>query len=446
MSGDPELTVFVGDREMSFSAGSWRTSIRELASAELTVRVEPAAPDWWASLEIRGGSEVAFSGSVISAEPTADGIRLTAASGIELTEHVMGVISAENFPVQDMVYAAARGAGFSRERMEIHGLEELPLEPFEIVVPLQGVKVEQRVELGDIVLLPPPQGLRTLDAFESVPEDLATVWAEAEAFAVVIRDANLLADAELEALEAIDTALAWLTVRVRFGHALLPDGSRSRFQRERGRTLPQRNSTVAAMGLATGRRWIRDSDTTALRGSLHLPAGDLGWPPYEERLTTADRLALLAARDAAASQNAVERVTAMAVAWEFYCAEASPPGFFETADIARLKNELPGWLTHEQRGRLDEVLGMANQSSLNRRLRTALDLDGVPIGDGDWRTLQRVRKLRNRAVHGSEALTTDAEDLDIALSILSRALVYRAAKRSADHLGPMSPPFGNLAS
>lgn len=431
MPDTPEIKVVVGDIELGLTDGSWSTSIRDLARADLTVDLTVPAPDWWAGLELRAQGEIAFRGSVLVAEPVGDGMHVSAASGVEMTEHMMGIVAAEDFPVQDMVYAAASAAGFSRDRMVIQGLDELPFEPFEIVAPLRGVVVERRLEMGNVVLLPHAVGRKALEFFHDVPEEFGAAWNQADAFALTIADGRLLAEVEARGIEAIDAAVAWLVVRARYGYARLPDGTRSQFDRVRARTLPLRRGPSAVRGLATNRRWLRDPEGAAVRDQLKLPGGDLAWPQLDGRLTTADRFALLAARDAAMSRDLVERATAISTAWEFYCADASPPALFDGEEVARLKDQLPGWLADEQRRRMEEILGMANQFSLARRLRTALELDAVPITAGEWRTLQRVRKVRNRAVHGSEALATSADDLDLSCSVLARALVYRMARREA---------------
>jgi hypothetical protein len=244
----------------------------------------------------------------------------------------------------------------------------------------------------------------------------------------VVRDAQTLDDAEESALEAIDACLAWLAVRVRFGHALLPDQTVSRFDRETGRTLPRREGVMAVRGLRTGRRWLRDPRSVARRGKLALNSGDSLWPPLDVRLATSDRLALLAARQVALTDDLVEAAAGISTAFEFYIGRIAPGPTFTGPELERLKDDLPDWLSSEQAHRAREILGMANQASFGQRLRAALQQDGVPLTAAEWKTLQRVRGVRNRAVHGSEALGIDADAIAVATSILSRALVYRVAR------------------
>jgi hypothetical protein len=77
---------------------------------------------------------------------------------------------------------------------------------------------------------------------------------------------------------------------------------------------------------------------------------------------------------------------------------------------------------------------MANQFSLTRRLRSALERDGVPITPAELDTLKRVRDVRSRALHGSEALEISSEEIDLACSLLSRALVHRMARQAAERV------------
>lgn len=435
MSKPPKMTLRAGGTEFDASDGRLTSSIHDLARAEFVAHLRPDAPDWWAPLEVQFDGRTAFTGSVLTATPSREGIRVAAASGVEMTEVLMGILSAEDFPVQDMAYASARAAGFTRDRMVISGLDELPREPIEIVAPLQGVQTDRRVQIGTLTVLPVADGLHALTPFRDVPSDVARAWEEADSFGLVVCDARALADAEEEAIELVDIALAWLAVRVRYGYARLPDGTASQFERETARTLPRREGVMAVRGLSTARRWLRDPRNLARRGNLQVERGDILWPPLPVTLATSDRLALTAARQVAMSQDLVERAAAISAAFEYYIGKASPSPTFSGEEIKRLKGELPEWLTDEQRRRARDVLGsMLNQVSYGQRLRFTLQQDGVPVTADEWKALQRVRKIRNRAVHGSEALATDADDIEVATSILSRALVYRMATTGARQL------------
>jgi hypothetical protein len=430
-----KMTLRAGRAEFNASDGRLTSSIHDLSRAEFVAHLRSDAPDWWAPLEVQIDGWTAFTGSVLTAIPSREGIRLAAATGVEMTEVLMGIFSAEDFPVQDMAYASARAAGFRRDRMVISGLDDLPREPIEIVAPLQGVQTDHRVQIGTLTVLPVIDGLQALAPFRDVPAEVASAWEEADSFGLVVCDAQALADAEEEAIDLVDTALAWLAVRVRYGLARLPDGTASRFERETARTLPRREGVMAVRGLSTARRWLRDPRNVARRGNLQIECGDILWPPLRSTLATSDRLALTAARQVAMSQDLVERAAAISAAFEYYIGKASPPPTFSCEEIGRLRDELPEWLTKEQRRRAREVLGsMLNQVSYGQRLRFTLQQDGVPVTTDEWKVLQRVRKIRNRAVHGSEALATDADDIEIATSILSRALVYRMTKTDTRRL------------
>lgn len=428
MIDPPKLTFRAADTTFPATQATITTSISDLARAELLVHITATAPDWWGSLEIESDASRAFSGSVLTAHPESDGIRIHSASGIGMTEVLMGISSAEDFPPQDVVYAGARAAGFPRERMVIQGLDDLPFEPVEIVSPLQSIEVPSSVVLGRVTLLPPSEGQTALDAFREPADRIVAGWASASAFALVLCDASLLADAELEALEVIDASLAWLCVRGRFGQARLPDGSLLKFDREAGRAAPRRSGSISVRGLATNRRWLRDPELVARRNTLDLASSDVLWPPLTQRLSTSERLSLVSARQAILGLDQAERAAQISNAFEYYAADAAPPPLFDKGELRRLRSELPDWLSENQLRRIREVLGMVNQYSLGQRLRTALQNDGVPLTDNEWAVLQRVRKIRNRVAHGAEPESTEVADLDLALSLLSRALVYRMAR------------------
>jgi hypothetical protein len=425
---DPLTAFRAASTLFSATEATITTSISDLARAKMLAQIGAVAPDWWGSLEIESDGRHMFSGSVLTAVSDEDGIRVSAASGIEMTEVLMGISSAEDFPHQDVVYAGAKAAGFSRERMVIQGLGDLPLEPIEVVSPLAGLEAPRSVALGRVTLLPPSEGRKALDAYRQPTDASVKEWDCASSFALVVCDHTLLAEAELEALEIIDASLAWLTVRGRFGQACLPDGSLLMFDREAGRSAPRRAGAISVRGLATNRRWLRDPQLVTRRNALDLEENDVLWPPLTQRLSTSERLALLAARNAILGLDQAERAAEISDAFEYYAADAAPASLFEKSELRRLGRELPDWLSDDQLRRIREVLGMANQYSLGQRLRAALQIDEVPITNEEWAVLQRVRKIRNQVAHGAEPRGTDAADLDLALSLLSRALVYRMAR------------------
>lgn len=425
-----DVVVKVGDVDIDVSDLVLTSSIEDLSRTTMVAQVAVEdIPDWSRPMTIDIDGSRVHTGSVITAIPSADGVALDTATGIEMTEVLMSLMSAEDFPVQDIVYDAARGAGFKRERMEIHGLDELPVEPVEVVAPLVDLRVDGPTVLGPVTLLPGDIGRRALLPFTSPPEAVSEAWDSTEAFALMTCNSALLAEATDEALELLDTVLALLIVRSRFGHARLPDGALAHFARATARTLPRREGPVAVRGLLSGRRWLKDPKTIAKREPLDLSTGDVRWPQTPTEWSSSERLSWLAAQRAASTTDPVEKATALSEAWEFYCADVAPPPLFTDDERSRLRSELPAWLSEQQKLRAANVLdNMLNNRPLWERVRTAFERDGVPVTKAEWKVLRAVRDVRNRAVHGNEALEVDADDLDLAMSVLSRAITYRVAR------------------
>jgi hypothetical protein len=132
-------------------------------------------------------------------------------------------------------------------------------------------------------------------------------------------------------------------------------------------------------------------------------------------------------------------VTALWEAIEFYTARSRVTRLFPTKLLAsiekRVFDSLPPDVTSDQRARVTQVLGELNSPPLLTRLRAALDRDGVPMSDGDIALLQRLRRLRNDAVHGRSSVLPTREELDHAISIVSRMLLFRLARLRADTPG-----------
>jgi hypothetical protein len=290
------------------------TSIRDLARAEFRLHLddaEGAAPDYLALVEIEIDQDSVFTGTTVSATPSLSGVSAKCASGVELDEGLMGRLSSEDTPAQDLVFAAARAAGFPESHIEIHQLEDLPLEPIEVVVPLRGVRVDAPCRVGRVDLHPAALGHRALDAFDHLSPEFVTEFEAAQSYAVVVHTVQRLYDAEVLALADVDLALGWLALRARYGYARLPDGQAQRFRRDTARCLPDRAGLIAVRGLGSGRRWVRDPQGAVLHPDLSLGGSDAHlWPAPPARFPFADRHAVLAARRAAGDGDDVERITA----------------------------------------------------------------------------------------------------------------------------------------
>jgi hypothetical protein len=81
-----------------------------------------------------------------------------------------------------------------------------------------------------------------------------------------------------------------------------------------------------------------------------------------------------------------------------------------------------------------QLLRLANDHPLKKRLRAALDQDDVPISKAEFAKLWKLRKPRNRSVHGKAARVINEGELESPCSLLCRALVFRLGKKLGDSI------------
>jgi hypothetical protein len=323
-----------------------------------------------------------------------------------------------------MLYLILRSVGFSEERMQLDGLDELPVEPFEVTVPVDGATADEQKPVGDVRLLVPADVEGVLDSLD-VPDELAARFIGAPLYARAFEVGGRSFDAEQEGLREIDTALAWLAVRARYGLARLPTAAAISFRRAQALARPTRRDVVLLRGLDTARRWIRVLGTSAETSALPLDEESWFVPGLPATLTTQDRQALVACRRAATEEDPLGCVNALWDSIEFYVANTALPPLFTRSDLEAIRSGLPEGLSAMQLRRLEGRLADLNAPPLLARLAAALAEDKVPISDGEMRLLQRLRRLRNAAVHGRGAEVPRNDELEHALGIVSRMLVFR---------------------
>lgn len=81
------------------------------------------------------------------------------------------------------------------------------------------------------------------------------------------------------------------------------------------------------------------------------------------------------------------------------------------------------------RDRALNLLAKLNDPPLIAKLRGAADRDGVPLTDAEIALLQRVRVVRNDTAHGRDAKLPTVDDLDYAVSMVTRLLLHSIARR-----------------
>lgn len=100
-----------------------------------------------------------------------------------------------------------------------------PTWTFEVIAPVDGLTVDRTVDFAGIRFLPQAVGVRAISGLD-VGDEMREGF-EASAYALALVTAARALDAEERGLAKVDLALAWLTVRLRYGLATLPDGRRS---------------------------------------------------------------------------------------------------------------------------------------------------------------------------------------------------------------------------
>lgn len=435
--GDYEPVIRFGDVDAGKAARRLRTqtSIEALPKADFRLDLSrtPDDVDYLAPLTIamRDADTEAeiFQGSVLAAEPENGEIALSCAGGQLLVEARMRAFVSANMTAPEIAHVAASSAGLTEDRIRISGLDDLPAQVFEVVAALEGLEIVHPVELGAVRLLPPGHAEGIVEDILENPDgegaDTVDAFLNAPAHALVLVTGSVPGRAEREGLEIIDWVLAWLTTRVRYGLVRLPGGRAQPFTRAQARAQPRRTRLVAIRGLRSGGRWVRDAviePTLGVAGQAVLsPASVPTDPPPEIRN------AFLAARRAATEGNPIQRVTALWEAIEFILKKVKVPRVLTPSERRAVRRELVAALPEEQHERIDRLLQLVNDAPVMHKLKLLVQQDGVPMSDGDLSLLEKLRDLRNTAVHGKgdELTPPSPEDLEHAVALLSRLLLHR---------------------
>ena len=403
---------------------------RSTADAELDLALTAGQPIDYLSVvsfgHARGSHEtVRFTGSVLEARATAGAIHLKAETAPELSEQQMGYLEMRNAIAPEAMHLAVSSGGFPEDRINIEGFEEmLPLEAIEVVVPVYGIRIEEPADFGALRLVRDvSSALEPFDQSEASAE-----FAAADCYLVGFEVTKRLLDAERAIITRVDNALAWLTVRARYGLAFLPDGEPHNYRRDVARARPRRGNLVVVRGMASGRGWLREMKSRDQNIELFLDHSDPSWRPPPSGYELADRQALLACARAGQTPDPLERIQAIWEAIEFYVARTRPKILFEPEEVKRVRRTVPKDVDPTLRARTLGLLAKINDPPLMAKLREAATRDGAPVAESEYKLLGRLRKARNDAVHGRSPELPLREDIDHAVSIVARLLVYRLAR------------------
>ena len=408
------------------------SAMNKMPDADVTLDLERTAsiPDYFGGLtfvaEERDQRFPRFSGTVVAAVVEADGIAVSALGGASLAESLMGGMTARGLPTFELVHVLARSGGLRDEQLNIEGLDTLPRETFEVVAPIDGVMVGAAVDFGGVRFLPPTVAARAVSGLDVSDEMRADYDAPAYALALVSTRRALAA--EERGLAEIDLALAWLTTRLRYGLATLPDARLLSFTRSESLAQPTRRDIVAVRGLMTARQWLRRPTAIAEDRKVALvPDGARLRSELPRRLSLQDKLALLALARATREPDPLARVHSLFEAIEFYASGVVVPALFTKSERQAIIDGLPEGFSEAQRGRVRDLAARVSDVPLRIRLMQALDADNVPITNGELDLLWRLRTLRNDVVHGRRSELPAGEDVEYATSVVARMLVHRGA-------------------
>jgi hypothetical protein len=421
-----EAIAEIGGVRTPIIGGNFVSALNALDRAWFSVelpdglRLEYLAP---VKVEIDGHTMI--EGSIVAAYPEGASVEIHVQSAVAMTEETMHGWLLQEFPVQDAVYAAARKSGFDDDHINIHELDKLPHEVFEVVVGINGVEADPPIRIGTVTFLPSRSGRQILDQFDPYPE-----WAEefedVSTHAVAYTTNQHMHNAQVEALAEIDLALSWLAIRARYGLSHLPDGTLHRYQRSESNAAPSRCDLIALRGLQTGRRWMQRLGPRLRASPLKLGARTRSREPALPReLPFQMHQAMLSAQRALSVEDPIQRSQALWESLEFYLAGRPSEQLFSSSERSDLLKCLRGAVPKDQHQRVADLLNWVDQPSPKMALKMAIEEEGIPITDSEFELLSKIRTARNKATHGGEVKIPSDEDLDYACSILSRILVHR---------------------
>jgi hypothetical protein len=186
-----------------------------------------------------------FSGSVARARVNNRLVELQCEGALTVFEQVSGGTLAANMDRAELLRALTARSDWDGDLKLSEAPKERRPERFDVLVPLIGVTVEERVDVGGVTIVPRREGLERISIFDSDSpdekgEELLAEFRDASSYALVTAQARMLNEAEDTALDLIETAVAWLTVRGRYGAVTLPDGDPQDFDRRQSLQRPEK--------------------------------------------------------------------------------------------------------------------------------------------------------------------------------------------------------------
>lgn len=433
----------VGDVEVAsaYVGGGATTTLNYLPSAKIRLDLDllGSAPlDYWGpvhyALELDGDEHELFAGAVQQVDLNGDVASLACEGAADLIEHNPGGILAADVNTAELVLSLILQAGLPTDIIPMaERPDEPPEETFDVLVPVRGVEVGEPVDVGSSSIVPASRGLDALGMFPiegEAAERLAADFSDATSYGFAEARAGWLHDAEDAGATAIETSVAWLVTRGRYGFARLPDGRGQAFSRQESLRGPDTGPTVIVRGRTSGRRWLRwrgPGDPVARTLAAGSPSLE---PELPHNLGPRERQALLALRRAASEAIAESQVQALWEAIELYVGRTKLSPLFAPEELDRLRAAIPSDLKPAQAEAVAKAIDNLNDAPLVVRLRERLESDGVPLSESERKLLfKTLRRARNATVHGrSEQRLPSREQIQRGVSLVARMLVHRIAK------------------
>lgn len=366
--------------------------------------------------------------------------------GVILRESRLGATAHVGMPAADVLHLILQQANWPRDRREIQGDGDLPLETFEVIAPLEGVTVASPQTVGQVRLHPKDEFGITEELAQFDLPTFTTMAERASAWAVVHLESRLTVDALDAGTSRIDVALAWLGSRAQDG-TIIRAGNFWPYRRNIANATMQRLPLTYCRGIATGRLWITTPGVEE-PATVNLTTHGL-WsaPPLPRSIDPAHEYALLAWARAKAPGPFERRVQALWDCLEYYGAAARVPHFYTPEQVEALVDAIATVdLPPDLAPRAIEGVRKLNDPPLMVKIRHVAEADGGGLSVEEGKLLQRLRRARNDVSHGKAPAPERAEDLRHALSIVARLLAARGVgahrrHRSNDRQG-VSPPSG----
>jgi hypothetical protein len=410
------------------------------ASFELKLDlIGPDPIDYWAPVTFRkdegGWEEEMFAGTVEKAVAEDDAASLECEGGGTVLEHTKGGVIAANISGGDLIRSLNAQSGWKGELLLNEDVGEQASEEFEVVVPVAGLQVGDTSQVGAVELISSQAGQEILQKLDLGREDrgfpiLRERFLAGEAHARVTLISQTLNEAEDKGVEMIETAIAWLTARGRYGTALLPDDSGLNFDRESALVSPEIGPVVLVRGKTTERQWLRWWHGPLAEMQEHrADVPDSVTPTLPASVPIAVRQALLALQTAVAQRDPYAQAIGVWQAIEALAAKTKCRRLFSSEELKELREAMPTGLNAEQREVIAETIGRLNEPPVRERMVQRLRRDGIPISDQELALLDQLRKARNAAVHGRERTKPPTrEEINYGIGIVSRMLVFRVSQ------------------